>query len=89
MHMGPEWLVQEVKDSGLRGRGGAGFPSGNPIASLTYCSFVMLFCLFVRSRFVCSSVCFVCMYVLFVCLFIRRSVYLSVCLYTAYYQFFD
>ena len=28
MHMGPDWLIQEAKDSGLRGRGGAGFPSG-------------------------------------------------------------
>jgi NADH dehydrogenase (ubiquinone) flavoprotein 1 len=25
---GPDWIVQELKNSGLRGRGGAGFPSG-------------------------------------------------------------
>jgi len=25
---GPEWIINEVKASGLRGRGGAGFPSG-------------------------------------------------------------
>ena len=28
MLMGPDWIVNEVKASGLRGRGGAGFPSG-------------------------------------------------------------
>ena len=26
--MGPEWIIDEIKASGLRGRGGAGFPSG-------------------------------------------------------------
>jgi NADH dehydrogenase (ubiquinone) flavoprotein 1 len=28
MWMGPDWMVDEIKASGLRGRGGAGFPSG-------------------------------------------------------------
>lgn len=26
--MGHDWLIDEIKKSGLRGRGGAGFPSG-------------------------------------------------------------
>jgi len=26
--MGQDWIVSEVKKSGLRGRGGAGFPAG-------------------------------------------------------------
>merc|ERR1719460_2711554 len=26
--MGPDWIIDEIKASGLRGRGGAGFPSG-------------------------------------------------------------
>lgn len=28
MCMGPDWLIKEIQDSGLRGRGGAGFASG-------------------------------------------------------------
>ena len=28
IQMGPDWIIDEIKKSGLRGRGGAGFPSG-------------------------------------------------------------
>jgi len=28
LDMGPEWIIEEMKKSGLRGRGGAGFPTG-------------------------------------------------------------
>lgn len=28
IRMGPDWIIQQIKDSGLRGRGGAGFPTG-------------------------------------------------------------
>lgn len=28
MLKGPDWIINEIKASGLRGRGGAGFPSG-------------------------------------------------------------
>lgn len=28
VQMGPDWIIEEMKASGLRGRGGAGFPSG-------------------------------------------------------------
>lgn len=28
MLKGPEWIINEMKASGLRGRGGAGFPTG-------------------------------------------------------------
>ena len=28
MAMGPDWIINEIKASGLRGRGGAGFPTG-------------------------------------------------------------
>ena len=28
LNQGPDWIISELKNSGLRGRGGAGFPSG-------------------------------------------------------------
>jgi NADH-quinone oxidoreductase subunit F len=28
MQFGPEWICDQIKASGLRGRGGAGFPTG-------------------------------------------------------------
>ena len=28
IEMGQDWIIDEIKKSGLRGRGGAGFPSG-------------------------------------------------------------
>ena len=28
VQMGQDWIIDEIKKSGLRGRGGAGFPSG-------------------------------------------------------------
>lgn len=28
LEKGPDWILSEIKASGLRGRGGAGFPSG-------------------------------------------------------------
>ncbi len=28
LRMGPDWIILQMKDSGLRGRGGAGFPTG-------------------------------------------------------------
>eukprot|EP00951_Prasinocladus_malaysianus_P000823 scaffold5792_cov25-Prasinocladus_malaysianus.AAC.2 len=28
VEMGPDWIIDQMKKSGLRGRGGAGFPSG-------------------------------------------------------------
>ena len=28
IHKGKDWIIKEIKDSELRGRGGAGFPTG-------------------------------------------------------------
>lgn len=38
---GHDWIISEVKASGLRGRGGAGFPSG-----LKWVWFAILYCFF-------------------------------------------
>ena len=34
MFMGPDAIINDIKASGLRGRGGAGFPSGMKVVSL-------------------------------------------------------
>ena len=45
---GHEWIINEIKASGLRGRGGAGFPSGlkwvGSIPLYGFCAVIMLLC---------------------------------------------
>ena len=44
--MGRDWIINEIKASGLRGRGGAGFPSGLKWSFMPKVDFNIILCTF-------------------------------------------